>query len=380
MYLMSYPIDTIISNLLAVSSNTAPPFVTAAIGSDFQWKILAWLGGITAFVSILHFYFLRLYEVLPQELKARRLIRLLDKQYFYAALRLRKWQQDLCQLSIKLGVVASLYCLTSAKPVWAVWLGLVVCLVFFCIVLRNTINALLNPRSTFNRKYLFYRKDPTFIRVRLSLEIVRHFIYILLAFTFASYGLHRLNGNGSMFQVDDSRISLFLTHLQSTVHSMTSLGNDTLACTSDGGVLFRVFTSLFAFIIVAPFIAILVSGFASAKRIEKNQRSRLTMAPLRLTEFGINNKLDLEAWLELEIEKQLEIHGRQINSNSNLMSDLGADSLDMLSIRVAAEEFLEIELEDSQLRSKLTVAQIADVFWQQLQTTTATTPERQRQK
>ena len=265
---------------------------------------------------------------------------------------------------MKMGVVAGLYCLSSAKPDILVSAGLLLCLGFLIVIIRKIVKELMNHRSTFNRKYLFFRKDPTFIRVRLSLEVMRRFLYILLAFSFAGYGLHRLTGNGIAFYAAPTDTSLFLLHLQSTIHCMTSLADSAISYQGNLGVGFQIVTCLFAFLIITPFVAILLEGFASAKRIENRDRTWSSETALRLQESGINTKNDLEAWLELQVEKQLENHGVNVTSTTDIMADLGADSLDMQEIRVALEEFLEVDVADSELGSKVKVGEIVEVFWQ----------------
>ena len=58
------------------------------------------------------------------------------------------------------------------------------------------------------------------------------------------------------------------------------------------------------------------------------------------------------------ITQQLGLNENQVTPESNLMTDFGADSLDLIELCMALEEEFEIDIEDHRLTSFKTVQDI----------------------
>src|SRR5262249_29187540 len=139
------------------------------------------------------------------------------------------WQRIVGDMFCRIGFVVILYFFASIQYPGLVWTALALSFSFFVFNLFLLLREILHPRSLFNRRYLYYHKSPGFIRARLIFEVARRFLYFVLSFTFMSYTIHRLSGNGAAFSVSQVNVSLFLQHLQSNLNGMTSLGSNSVA-------------------------------------------------------------------------------------------------------------------------------------------------------
>ena len=237
---------------------------------------------------------------------------------------------------------------------------------FICFNVRCVLHEVLHPRSVLHRRYLFYRADPTFVRTRLFFELVRRFVYFIVGIAFLSYALHRLTGNEYMFAVRQEKVSLFLQHLESALSSMTSFGGDPLIYTNDLGSLFHFFCSLFAFTLLVAFANLIISGMSSSGSATENQA---TSRKGRLeSSNGLNTKNDVAALVELVIEDYLEISSIQIKPESDLIRDLGADSLDIVELHLKLEQAFECgAIQPSAIDGKTKVRELTDFFWKLVQ-------------
>ncbi len=70
--------------------------------------------------------------------------------------------------------------------------------------------------------------------------------------------------------------------------------------------------------------------------------------------------MDVEAKVKTIIAEQLMVDESEVTPGSNLVDDLGADSLDVVEIVMQVEEDLDLEISDEEAENVKTVQDIID--------------------
>ena len=357
------PVALSITNVINKSNQTGWQFPAAGRTSDFDWWIFAGLAMSAFSLCALNFFFLRRHEVSRQQMESDRRYEIYRQHRSVAAYRFPCWVRILGNLACKIGFVILAYSLVSAQGRQEVWAGVIAAMGFIGFNVRCILRELLHPRSVLHRRFLFYRADPTFIRTRLLFELIRRFVYFIIGFAFLSYALHRLTGNEYMFAIHQENVSLFLQHLESALSGMTSFGNDPVAYANNMGMLFHIFRALFVFVLLVTFANLMLSGMSSSGQATEVKNS--TQICLKESDNGLDTKNDVAAMVELVIENHLRIPSIQIKPESDLILDLGADSLDMAELQMNFEQAFECEVTEPDIFSKITkVGEFTDLFWE----------------
>jgi acyl carrier protein len=364
----SQPIALSIANTVnkSIQPGSGWQFPIAGTVSDFEWWVFAGLAAVAFSLCALNYFFLRRYEVSRQQMESDRRYEIHRQSRSVAAYRFPCWVRIVGNLACKIGFVLLAYGLVSAQDRIEVWAGLIAALGFIGFNSRCVLREVLHPRSVLHRRFLFYRADPTFIRTRLFFELIRRFVYFIIGLAFLSYALHRLTGNEYVFTTHKENISLFLQHLESALSGMTSFGSDPLAYTNNLGIMFHFFRTLFAFILFVAFANLMISGMSSSGHATEGQ------IPSRICRQesgdGLDTKNDVAAMVGLVIEAQLGTPSIQIKPESDLIRDLGADSLDMIELQLNLEQAFECEaIQPSIIMKKTKVGELIDFFWEMTQ-------------
>lgn len=161
-----------------------------------------------------------------------------------------------------------------------------------------------------------------------------------------------------------------MVHLQSALAGMTSLGSDPLSFSTNLGMLFQYLRGVFAFVLVITFANLIIAGiFSPAVGHRENLQTQALKPNVNPTqEPDSMSKDDVLALVELVLEDRLQLRPGQIRSSSDLLRDLGADSLDRLEICLRIEQEIECEsVTFEELATKSTVQQLSDCCWDGLQ-------------
>lgn len=370
-----HPLTATIPDIALQSTLPIHTLPLAGEGTDFRLSIFWGLFAVALLSCVANYAFLAKFELSLQRLKSNRKYQIIRNGRMVAVYRFPPWQRVVWNLICKVGFVSLLYYLASAKSNGEIWGGALLSIVFICFNVKSVLREIFHPRSTFARRYLFFRADPQFIRVRLFYDFARRFVYFILGFTFFSYTLHRLNGE--MFASTIQDIPLFLLHLQSNLSGMTSLGSDPLSYSNTFGMVFQILRGLFAIILVVTLGNIIISGLSSLPSVG-NERDEPEPAIPDLSQYvsknieeddnGLNTREDVAALVELVIERTLEIPSKQITMESDLIHDLGADSLDQVDLHLGLEQAFECgRIPSSDLMKKRKVADLVDFFWKKVQ-------------
>ena len=347
----------IIANTLNESTGAKPALKLAGVASDFDPRVLSILVSAAAGLCVINFLSLQRHQISREQLRCGRIYQILRQHRSVVTFMVPAWLKTLNHLLCKIGFITVVYLLTSAQDARLVWMGAFATFVF---IVQNTwllLREVLNPRSTFHRRYLMHRIDPMFLRVRLFFDLGRRFLYFMVV----SYSIHRLHSG--MFAVESPQVSLFVLHLQSTLTGMTSLGTDPLVPTHTFSASLQVLRSIFSFLVFLTFANLIASGLSSSTSPKKRSKMRDVWSA---SAKGLNTKNDTKALVDLVIEQYLEIPAKRIKLDSDLVRDFNASPVEMAGLQVMFEDAFEVKLPSTiDFRSKTTVGDIVDFFWEQ---------------
>lgn len=197
----SYVPLTLLSILDSFWKSRAPnaPLPSIEAGTDFEPFVFYGLMLVGLSLCVANYVFLKRNEISSARLKHDRRVGLMQQNRVTAEFQLPGWLRVLGNLVWKVGLIPTIYFWTSGSVHDLVRLGFIASACFIAYNVRLITKAVLHPRSVFNRRYLFYRTDPAFVQTRLLFELTRRFLYMVVGFALAFYGLHRLTGDGSLF-------------------------------------------------------------------------------------------------------------------------------------------------------------------------------------
>lgn len=175
---------TAVGCCLAMSSGDAHAAIFVGEGSDFQPWVAVLLSACAIILCVANYLFLRTHELSRAQLNADRVIRILRARRTLTALKVPAPLHDTGTMLLKVGYTFVCYALLSAKSVVAVNCGLVFAIALVAANVVRILKWVFHPDSVFHRKHLLFRKSPTFIRIRLMFELVRRFVYFVLAYSF----------------------------------------------------------------------------------------------------------------------------------------------------------------------------------------------------
>ena len=339
--------------------------------SDFNSGIAAALLVCTSLLCGATFTFLNHYRITREQLKSERQVAILVQRRSIAAFKFPPWLRILGDLFFKVGATVIIYGLTSAGNFGLVVVGLVATFVLLAVQCLLVIKWTLHPKSVFHRRHVFFKKDPTFIRIRLFFELFRRFTSFVVVFTFVSYAMHRLGI--ANFETTQS-VPLFLLHLKSNLSGITSLGSAVMAPLNTGAVCFEICRTGFTAIFIFLFLNIVANGFAS-----QGSRPRIVEKYCDGAFGEIANlkspkpvRADVFALVRLNIVFVLGIQPSEIKEESRLIEDLGADSLELVELQAELETVFETgPISDEEIGTTRLVKDLVDLFMKRLDKDTA---------
>lgn len=336
----------------------------------YTFEILLLLAFI---LCISNFLFLRKHKFTREQIESNRKLHIHFARKTIAEFKIPPFIRVISEFASKLGTVAIIYMLLTYSFVGVVALGIFISIALLILQLIKIIRLLLHPKSLLQRKYLLFKKNPTFIRQRLCFELLRRFLNISLFFAFISYGLFRIcpeciNIDGNV----TASIHNILLHFQSAVSGLTSLGRDPFIFYGDLGSSYIIIRSLTGYLILMSFVGIVLNGM-STESIEtvfnnntkyfKNQINGDGRFVEKITTEAIR-KVDVETIILLEIEEKLAVDSKDIKLESDVINDLGADSLDVIELQSDFEEIFGTgPINDSDIENARKVKDIIELFY-----------------
>jgi len=334
---------------------------------------------ILAFIlCISNFLFLRKHKFTREQIESNRKLHIHFARKTIAEFKIPPFIRVISEFASKLGTVAIIYMLLTYSFVGVVSIGIIISIVLLLFQIIKIIRLLLHPKSLLQRKYLLFKKNPTFIRQRLCFELVRRFLNIALFFAFVSYGLFRICPD--CISIDGNvtaSIHNILLHFQSAVSGLTSLGRDPFVFYGDLGSSYIIIRSLTGYLILMSFVGIVLNGmstesidsiFNNNTKYLKKQINGNNAFVEKFTTVAIR-KVDVETIILLEIEDKLAVDSKDIKHESDVINDLGADSLDVIELQANFEEIFETgPIDDSEIENARKVADIIDLFYKKCTT------------
>jgi acyl carrier protein len=199
---------------------------------------------------------------------------------------------------------------------------------------------LFHPKGLYQRKYLLFKRDPTFIRERLCFILLRRFLNIVIFVAFISFGLARAYPGTIVITPMDTG-NEFLVHVQSTVTGLTSLGVEPLEFRRGAGSLFVTLRSAIGYLVLVSLVGLLVNGL-SKDNVEAIARDHAADIRAEIGQLQIADKDDVRTALEIVLMKIKTIDFSDMSEDTRVFDDYGFDSLDKVHFRFHIEDVFGI--------------------------------------
>jgi acyl carrier protein len=342
--------------------------------SDFNAGVACALFSAALLLCICNFLFLRRYKITREQLEKNRTFRILRDRKSIALFRFSPWKRILSEFGLKVVFPTLMYSCASAKGSTTTWAGFAMAAGILLLNTERVINWVFNHKTVFHRKHLLYRKEPNFMRLRLTFELVRRFAYFTLSFTLITYSINRIAPQ--CYSNTSGNVPLVVAHLQYNLSGMTALGSNSISAKNTFATSFEVFRTVFSFFVLVLFINVTISDFSAiAKRGEGFVMQLHQTQDYDSKTFSEKvPREDVKALIELYIEKNLGVRTTEIKEDSHLINDLGADSLEIVDLQVELEQAFETgEIPELQICDKRKVADLVNFFWDKLRNDTTPT-------
>jgi len=341
----------------------------AGQSSDFTWWAVIWLFAGSSLLCVMTYAFLHHYELTREKIQNDRRFTIMRERNTIAAFRFPSWLRTCANWLFKVGLPVLAYSAISAQRKAFVAAGILLSLSFFFVNFHLLLKWVVHPKSVFHRKHVFYKKDPTFIRIRLLFELLRRFIYFAIALTFISYGTHRLYV--AAFEVRTNTVPLILLHLQTNLAGLTSLGSTSVTPVSTLAIALEVSRTIFAYVLLLLFVNIIATGISTERKspriiLRANDNPTFVTLP-RNAVADASKQLTNENALNIVedvIEANLGIRRSDIKETSDLVKDLRIESLDLVELQLQLEAVFETEINLDESRTLHTVGDLVQFFMQ----------------
>lgn len=338
-------------------------FPLAGTASSYDPNIALVLLLLSAALCVSNYIFLSRHKRSLQQLKTDRTCGIHEARRRLAIFRFPAWSRIAGNLFWKIALIQVLYFLICSRPKGLVLCGLCATTTFLLFNVWLPVREILHPKSFFRRSYLMFRVDPSFIRTRLLFEIFRRILYLGLAFTFLSYGLHRLNE--ANYTIGTTSIPLFLAHLQANSWGITLRSSDVVHATRTLSVCVEILRLLTSFLLCVVIITQLVSRMNSP--VPGYQATTVQPRETPTMPADLSKREDVRATVFLVLQHLLNIKPEQIDEDCDLFSDLRMDSLEIVDFQCSLEQVFEIQkLPPEAFDNLRTVGDVVEIIWKHL--------------
>jgi len=325
--------------------------------SDFNPWIAATLAMCASLLCLFNYAFLQKYRFTKQQLESTRSIKILASQAELALFRYRPWMRVIGNALFKIVGIILIYWCESSSRLDILLVGIFLAFAYLGVNFKLLLKSILNPRSVFNRKHVWFRKNEVFFRQRVHFELFRRFIYFWICFTFLSYGVHRLEP--ASFTISNPESPLFIEHLRLNLNGMTSLGGSELMANSELAKLLEFARTLSVITLFGVFVSMVASviGFEYGRRkvsVSPTSKRASTKATLTVGE--------IELMIQRYLEKNFQVPRIVLQSGATFKR-MGIDAIEISELVAQLEQLLEVPcLNLNELTECVTISQMANLF------------------
>lgn len=265
-------------------------------------------------------------------------------------------------LFFKLALPQLLCVLVTREARALVWMAIVGASVTAMIILGRELEHMLSPPRVRRRRYFLYRLGPTFAKFSLVLGILMHALYLVLALTCITYGLHNIYPTAYQLAIPQAPGTLFAAHFSMNFENLIFHASATALAPQTAGTIFLG--------MVPKMLCFLLLGIFLAELLKMPKPRKPLVAPQ--TREAQEIKINLHSEREIEAQTLLLVETmtgkKDVRPEDDLFDDLGIDSLGFIEITFTLEESFGIELpEDDDKEPIRTTKQLSKLVAAQLE-------------
>jgi acyl carrier protein len=356
----------LVANILPQNANDSPltafvaRFLVSMGHTDFDWLIVGLICAVFVPMCVSNYLLLRSNRISKKQLTSSRRYGIHREGKTVSAFKFTPWLRVLSHLFCTAGLPVVMYCLASSEFTLTVAFSVLLAAGYLTHNTYLALREILHPRSTHNRRYLFFRSNPTFIKVRLLFGLFRRYIYIVFGFAVFAYSCHRLMPD--VFLINNSQSLLFVTHLESAINGLTKFGSDHIVAHGNAATVFLMIRSTFGIAGILWVGNLLLTGLASPGSEPRTQRKATVSKAFSVAANTSHSPAETESALVETISFQLKIPEKDISLKSDLVNDLKANPVDLADIHLHLAQFSGKSFPHATFLAARTIQALVDLF------------------